>query len=431
MAKSTRGCPLLPNLPTSGVDIELITTGSELLLGRVLNTHQQWLGTQLDAHGWTLTRQVTIPDTAPAIEGAVREALERATLIITTGGLGPTADDITRGRIAALLGLPLREDPSVREHITTIFQRIRRPMPESVFAQAQVPQGATILQNARGTAPGLFLKYQNTHLLMLPGPPRELRPMFTSQALPLLREHCPPASPATTRILKIAGMGESLVEEKVSPPLSELAGLDIGYCARNGEVDLRLRASDPTLIDQAETLVRKTIGPFIFGVDDDTLEQHIIERLTQRGETLALAESCTGGHLANRLTNIPGASAVLHAGHVTYSNTAKQTILGVEGDTLSEHGAVSQPTARAMAEGARGLHGTTYALATTGIAGPGGGTKDKPVGTVHIALTTPTETHAIQRHNPVDRATFKFVATQQALDLLRTHLPKPKSQPRA
>jgi nicotinamide-nucleotide amidase len=413
--------------------IELINTGSELLLGLVLNTHQQWVCRELNNHGWDVARQVTVADSGPAIEDAVREGLSRADLIITTGGLGPTTDDITRDRIAALLGSELREDASVRAHITAFFERIQRPMPKSVLVQALVPEGAQILPNAHGTAPGLFFELcpnpfgdgqEPGWLIMLPGPPRELRPMFADQVLPLIRDKCPPPIRMNTRTLKAAGIGESMVEEKISELLQPLvaAGLEIGYCARSGEVDIRLRAADTILTEQAEGKIRDAIGQHIFGIDNEKLEQNIIRLLTDRKETLVVAESCTGGYLANRLTNVPGASAVFLAGLVTYSNEAKQIVLGVKAGTLAAHSAVSAVVAREMAEGARNRHGATYALATTGIAGPGGGTLEKPVGTVHIALATPDGTHTINPCNTVDRETFKFVTSQQALDLLRGKL---------
>ena len=404
--------------------IELINTGSELLLGHVLNTHQQWICRELNNHGWDVVRQVTVADTGPAIENAVREGLSRADLIITTGGLGPTADDITRDRIAALLDSKLLEDASVRNHITAFFERIQRPMTESVLVQALVPEGAQILPNAHGTAPGLFFELCPNPfgdgqgpgwLLVLPGPLRELRPMFVDQVLPLIRDKCPPPTRMITRTLRAAGIGESMVEEKISGLLRPLveAGLEIGYCARSGEVDIRLRAADTTLIEQAEGTIRDAIGKHIFGVDNEKLEQNIVRILTDRKETLVVA---------NRLTNVPGASAVFLAGLVTYSNEAKQVVLGVKAGTLATHGAVSEVTAREMAEGARNRHGATYALATTGIAGPGGGSQEKPVGTVHIALATPDGTHTINPCNPVDRETFKFVTSQQALELLRGKL---------
>ncbi len=413
--------------------VELINTGSELLLGHVLNTHQQWICRELNNHGWDVARQVTVADAGPAIEDAVREGLSRADLVITTGGLGPTTDDITRDRIAALLGSELREDASVRSHIGAFFKRNQRLMPESVLVQALVPEGAQILPNAHGTAPGLFFELCPNPfddgqgpgwLIMLPGPPRELRPMFIDQVLPILCDKCPPPTRMITRTLRAAGIGESMVEEKIRGllwPLVE-AGLKIGYCARSGEVDIRLRAADASLIEQAEDTIRGAIGQNIFGVDDEKLEQNIIRLLTDRKETLVVAESCTGGYLANRLTNVPGASAVFLAGFVTYSNEAKQIALGVKDETLAVHGAVSEVAACEMAEGTRNRHGATYALATTGIAGPGGGTPEKPVGTVHIALATPDGTHTINPCNTADRETFKFVTSQQALDLLRKKL---------
>ena len=413
--------------------IELINTGSELLLGHVLNTHQQWICRELSDLGWKVSRQVTVADTGPEIEAAVRVGLSRSDLVITTGGLGPTADDITRDRIAALLGCELCEDASVRDHITSSFKRIKRPMPDSVFLQALVPEGAKILQNSHGTAPGLFFELHSNPfgngstpgwLLMLPGPPRELRPMFTEQVLPLLREKCPPQKIIKTRVLKITGIGESSVERSIADPLQSLvdAGLEIGFCARSGAVDIRLLAADSNIIEQAEGIIRDTIGQHIFGVDDEKLEQNIVRLLQKRKETLVVAESCTGGYLANRLTNVPGASAVFLAGLVTYDNEAKQIALGVKAESLATYGAVSEVIACEMAEGARNRHNATYALAATGIAGPGGGALDKPVGTVHIALATSGTTRSTTYHNVFERETFKFVTSQQALELLRCEL---------
>jgi len=413
--------------------IELINTGSELLLGQVLNTHQQWICRELNNHGWDVDRQVTISDDGPAIEKAVREGLSRADLVITTGGLGPTTDDITRDHIAALLGSELREDATVRAHITDFFERIQRPMPESVLVQALVPEGAQILPNAHGTAPGLLFELcpnpigdgqRPGWLIMLPGPPRELRPMFADQVLPILHDKCPPPTNMITRTLKAASIGESVVEQQISRSLQPLvkSGLQIGYCARSGEVDIRLRAIDMTLVEQAESTIRDAIGQYIFGVDNEKLEQNIVHLLEKRNETLVVAESCTGGYLANRLTNVPGASAVFLSGLVTYSNEAKQISLGVKAGTLVAHGAVSEVTALEMAEGARNRYCATYAIATTGIAGPSGGTPEKPVGTVYIALASPDGTHAINSCNAIDRETFKFLTSQQALDLLRKKL---------
>ncbi|HIG81276.1 MAG TPA: nicotinamide-nucleotide amidohydrolase family protein, partial [Verrucomicrobiales bacterium] len=246
---------------------------------------------------------------------------------------------------------------------------------------------------------------------------------------PLLAEKLPPENPITTRTLKTIGIGETTVEQRITPALTEwiAAGLEIGYCARAGEVDVRLTASGEggvERITQAEAIVREKLGPRIYGVDDEQLEEILIRQLTASGQTLAVAESCTGGLLAHRLTNVPGASAVFLAGHCTYSNAAKQNTLGVLPGTLAEHGAVSESVARQMAEGARAKHGADYALATTGIAGPDGGTAEKPVGTVFIACATAQGTDVVNACFATDRVTFKQLVVQQALNELRLNICK-------
>lgn len=410
--------------------IEIINTGSELMLGRVLNTHQQWLCRQFADLGYHVERQVAVDDSGPAIQGAVREALSRAELIVVTGGLGPTSDDRTRDLIAALLGRTLREDSSVVAHIESFFATRKRPMPASTRIQAMVPDGAGVLMNAHGTAPGLAIEPATGTgivaqlLVMLPGPPRELRPMFTTQVVPLLREKFPLPAPFICRTLKTTGMGESQVEEKIAGSLKYLtdAGMDLGYCARIGEVDVRFvaRGVDASQrVAEAERITRELLGALVFAADDEELEQTIVRLLTERKQTLALAESCTGGAIADRITNVPGASAVFLAGLVTYSNEAKQKFLGVGAETLTAHGAVSEATVREMAEGARHTTGADFSIAVTGIAGPGGGTPEKPMGTVWIGVASGTTTLAQRRFNPFDRETFKNVTSQHALDLLR------------
>jgi len=413
--------------------IELINTGSELMLGRVLNTHQQWLCRRLSDLGYVVARQVAVADAGRDIQTAVREALGRADLVLTTGGLGPTSDDLTRDLVAQLLGKQLHEDGAVLEHIKGFFSLRRRPMLERTRVQAQVPEGALVLPNPHGTAPGLALEVQPnpfrpgaaaSWLVMLPGPPRELRPMFSDSVIPLLQRVLPAQTDFVCRTLRATGIGESSVEEHVGKQLLPLvaAGLDLGYCARPGQVDIRLAARGATAgttVRAAEGIVRERLGAFIYAEDDEEQEAVIIRLLTGRKATLALAESCTGGGLAHRLTNVPGASAVLLAGLVTYSNDAKQKFLGVQSETLAQHGAVSEPVAREMAEGARRQTGADYALSITGIAGPSGGTPDKPVGTVFIGLAGPCGIVVERQLNPLDRETFKQVTCQQALELLR------------
>ena len=413
--------------------IELINTGTELLLGRTANTHQQWLGCRLADLGYRVARQATVSDTGPEIEQALREALARADLILVTGGLGPTSDDLTREQVAALLGRPLRLDAGVRAHIERFFALRDRPMPAGNEVQALVPEGARVLWNPLGTAPGLAIEARPnpfrrdgapSWLVLLPGPPRELQPMFNDTVVPLLRERLPPAEDSVSRTLRTVGVGESLVQARIAEPLRPLVatGLELGYCAHPGQVDVRLAARGPEaarLVRPAEETVRGLLGEHIFTAADEELETVVVRLLTERRQTLALTESCTGGCLAHRLTNVPGASAVFQAGLVTYSNAAKERLLGVRAETLARHGAVSEAVAREMAEGARRGNETDYAVAVTGIAGPGGGSAAKPVGTVFLALASARATVAEHHLNLWDRETFKQVSANQALDLLR------------
>ncbi|MCS1410723.1 MAG: Nicotinamide-nucleotide amidohydrolase PncC [Verrucomicrobia subdivision 3 bacterium] len=414
------------------MQIELINTGSELLLGRVLNTHQQWIGRRLADLGYEVARQIAVPDTGDAIRQAVAEALSRSDLIITTGGLGPTSDDRTRDLIAELLNRSLTENIDVMRHITGFFKRRNRPMPDSVKVQALIPEGAKVLMNQCGMAPGLAMTdssfgNKKRFLLMLPGPPSELRPMFDQQALPWLQDDVFRPVGFACRTLRSTGIGESRVEEQLRERLDHLVeqGLEIGYCARKGEVDVRIIARG----DGAEALVAKAIdatrelfGRSIYGEDDDCLEEVIVRILTDAGKTLTVAESCTGGYLAHRLTNVPGASKVFDSGLVTYSNEAKMRLLGVLSKTLEEHGAVSEATAGEMADGARQKAGTDYAISVTGIAGPTGGTAEKPVGTAFIGVATRESTTVLKCFNPVERESFKHMTSQQAFEMLRREL---------
>jgi nicotinamide-nucleotide amidase len=418
------------------VNIELINTGSELLLGRVLNSHQQWICRQLADRGHSVVRQVAVPDTAADITLAVREALARNDGVITTGGLGPTSDDLTRQEIAQLLERPLRLDLKVLGQIELFFTQRNRPMPSSTTVQAMVPEGAMVLSNAYGTAPGLLLELdpnpfqlpgRPAWLAMLPGPPRELRPLFTSQFLPWLLARHPDTQRPAACTLRTVGIGESQVEQLIATPLAPLVqeGLELGYCARPGEVDIRLIARGleaDRMVQRAQDIVRACVGDHIYGQDDDELDAVVIQLLRDRQRSIVVAESCTGGFLAHRLTNVPGASKVFLGGFVTYSNESKQSCLGVRPETLDAHGAVSDQTACEMATGARNRLQADYALAITGIAGPDGGTPGKPVGTAFVAIATARRNHALRLLNPIERPTFKQVVSQQALELLRRTL---------
>lgn len=415
--------------------IEIINTGSELMLGNVLNTHQQWLCKQLADVGWIVERQTAISDDGKSICNAVRESLGRAELVIVTGGLGPTSDDITRDEISKLLNRPLAVDAAVKKHIVDFFAKRGREAPAQTLVQSQVPEGAIVMTNQHGTAPGLawvldpnpFRESSRAVLLMLPGPPRELKPMFTAQSLPWLKTVLSTPVSFAVRTLRSTGIGESDVEANIAGPLAKLVahGLVIGYCARTGEVDVRLSARGDHakgIVLEAEQIVRTLLGAAFYGIDEERIEEVIIRQCTNGGQTLALAESCTGGLIAHRLTNISGASAVLKVSWVTYSAQSKLSLLGVSERTLAEHGAVSEAVAREMAEGARLNSKADYAIAVTGYAGPDGGTDVDPVGTVYIALASQGGTQVSRRVNRYERETFKHVTAQQALELLRREL---------
>ena len=402
---------------------EVINTGSELLLGLVVNTHLAYLAGELAPCGITIARQVCVPD-GPPIKEALERALDRADVVFTTGGLGPTSDDITREAAAELLALPLLPDEAILSGIRERFARRGLPMAERVARQAMVPVGTEVLPNPNGTAPGLYFpptvlaNRRARHLFLLPGPPRELRPMTKDYVLPKLKATLPPSSQRERRIYRLTGIGESQVEERIGKKLEERGEFDVGYCARPSEVDFRL-IGPANALAEVEPEIRAILGEWIYS-DGDTLEAAIVHLLREKKLTLATAESCTGGSLAGRITDVPGSSEVFLAGYVTYSNEAKEKTLGVPADLLAAHGAVSEPVAAAMAEGARRVSGADFALSTTGIAGPGGGTESKPVGTVYIGLASAGHPTIVRRcYFPLDRITFKHMTTSAALDLLR------------
>lgn len=405
--------------------VELINTGSELMLGFTINSHHAYIARQLAVIGLRLDRQTTVADDRQEMSGAVAEALQRSDVLIITGGLGPTSDDFTRDIVAELLNCPLVLDEEVARSIKERYSRRNLRMPDSVNVQALVPAGATVLQNRNGTAPGLVIEHNNKLLVLLPGPPRELNPMMDNQVMPLLKERFKDRPRFVCRTFKVAGLPESIVEAKVAPVLAGLPDIELGYCARMGEVEVRIIALAIALADQAEQGIRDVLGNNIIGTGESRLEEVVVTMLTAAHKTLVVAESCTGGLIANRLTNVSGSSAVFLNGWVTYSNAAKMRDLGVREGTLNEFGAVSEQVAREMAAGARTRSAADYALSATGIAGPTGGTPDKPVGLLYIGLATRQRT-VVQRHQfTLDRETFKSFASQLALDLLRRELLSP------
>ena len=369
--------------------VEVINTGTELLLGNTINTHLGFLGETLFPLGIRIQRQVCIPD-GDEIRVAMEEAIPRSDVILVTGGLGPTSDDITREIVAELFGMELAEDPAITEEIRAYMASRGRDMKPDNRRQAMVPRGAVVLHNPHGTAPGLYFpsdSAERPHVYLLPGPPRELRPMVKELVIPRLRELLGDTNPPKVRGLKFFGVGESEVSFHLEHKLAEIDDLEIGYCARPGEVDLRCIGSEAAL-DRAQEIATEILPRELFSTDGSTMEEVVVQSLIAKGQVIATAESCTGGFIANRITNVSGASSVLNRSFVTYANEAKAALLGVSEQDLSDHGAVSEPVARQMAEGCVRASGADHALAVTGIAGPTGGTDEKPVGTVFIGIAS-------------------------------------------
>ncbi|MEM6885950.1 MAG: competence/damage-inducible protein A [Verrucomicrobiota bacterium] len=410
------------------MQIELITTGTELLIDRV-NTHAVYLGQELQQLGTRLARQTSVGD-GDEIAPVLEEALSRSDIILVTGGLGPTSDDLTRDIAARLLERELVYQSEIEAHIRYYFDRISKVPPESVFRQALVPEGAEVLHNAHGTAPGLMLETNAKQIFLLPGPPRELKPMWTKTVMPKLKNRLGDCARTASYKCLVGGIGESAVQERVEQPLQQqVPGIDIAYCASPGKVELRLNHTDAAALDQAVIWVKAELKRAIHAENGIRQEQAVVEMAMEKQLKLATAESCTGGLVAHRLTNVSGASAVLERGFVTYSNEAKQEQIGVPAELIASEGAVSPEVAAAMACGALKHSQADLAVSLTGIAGPTGGTDEKPVGLVYlgIAYRPAGEKNriifrSIKKHLVPERETFKNMASDVALDLLRRRL---------
>ncbi|MDW8051839.1 MAG: competence/damage-inducible protein A [Armatimonadota bacterium] len=402
--------------------VEVVSIGTELLLGQIVDTNAAWLSARLAEIGVSLYRRSTVGDNLERIVSALREALSRADGVIAIGGLGPTDDDLTREAIATVIGEPLVLDEAEAARIKAFFAARGREATERQLRQAMRPVNAQPLPNPYGTAPGLYAEWQGKLIFALPGPPNEFQPMVTEQVLPRLAARTG-GRVIRSRVLRLCGIGESDAEAQLhdlitseNPTLAPLAKL--------GEVHFRItaRADSPEAADQLisamEHRVRERLGAYIYGTDETTLEQVVVHKLIEVGQSLAVAESCTGGLLGHRITNVPGSSEVFIGGVICYSNALKQALLGVPEEVLATHGAVSEPTARAMAEGVRQRLGSHWGIGITGIAGPGGGTPTKPVGLVYIGISDPTATVVRYQVFPGDRETVKYRATQYALWLL-------------
>ncbi len=410
------------------MNLEIVTIGDELLLGFTIDTNAAHLAREFATLGVRIVRRTTCGDDSAAIAEAVRDALNRTGAVITTGGLGPTADDMTKPAIASIFGRGMVLDEDILSALEQRWlTRFGHELPASNRQQAMVPEACTILPNRHGSAPGIWLEDEKKRwVVMLPGVPREMRGMLADTVLPHLRDRLPVEGPVIhARTLRTANIAESALADKLGELARGVQGLSLAYLPGNDGVDLRLtsyslpaRETETTLTEAAQ-LVRDKVGRFIYGEGDDDLAALMLAECATRGLTLAVAESCTGGMLGMRLTAVPGSSRVVQGGTIAYANAVKVHELGVSPGDLDAHGAVSEPVARAMATGARLRFGTNIGLGITGVAGPDGGTPEKPVGTVWVAVDLDGEVHAVRAILPGDRSEIRYRAAQLALDRLR------------
>jgi nicotinamide-nucleotide amidase len=406
---------------------EILSVGTELLLGEIDDTNASFISRRLAALGVDVHLRHTVGDNLERMLQILTTARRRAQVIILSGGLGPTPDDLTREALAELTQRPLQTTPEAEFRLHQFFAARGRVPSNADLKQASAPRGAELLDNPVGTAPGIWLEHQDVIYVAVPGPPPEMREMIDNQVLPRLRERVRGEGGGVlyTRFLRLNTYGESQVADLLSDLLARQTDPSMALYASPGEVRLRLATKAPDeatamrTILPAEQEVRARLGAAVYGVDDETMEVALGQALMAAGATVALAESCTGGLVASRITDVPGASRYFLAGYVTYSNEAKTDVLGVDPQLLAEHGAVSEEVARAMAEGARRRSGADFAAAITGIAGPGGGTPEKPVGTVYIAVADAQGTEVVHNQWGGSRAQFKQRVSQLTLDLLR------------
>ncbi|HEV2914504.1 MAG TPA: competence/damage-inducible protein A [Pyrinomonadaceae bacterium] len=406
---------------------EIIAIGSELLTPDRTDTNSLWLTEQLNGIGVEVKLKTVVGDDDARLEEAIRDSLKRSRVVITTGGLGPTEDDITRKIAARALGRRLLFNEKVLEAISLKFERMGRGMPEINSRQAMVIQGAEILDNPNGTAPGMYIEHNNCAVVLLPGPPREMRPMFQTFVRPKLAAQAGDVR-VVRRILRVAGMGESAVDERIAPIYRQYRNPQTTILFNRSEIEIRLTAQAKTetdaelLLDGLAGQIEEQLGHAIFAFRGEKMEEVVGLRLAVGGFSLAVAESCTGGLIAQRLTEVPGSSVYFKEGVVAYSNDAKIRSLGVDSELIRQHGAVSGAVAEAMAEGIRHRADTDFGLSVTGIAGPGGATEEKPVGLVFIALSDDAHTEHRKLMLPGDRHLIRWRASQAALDLLRRRL---------
>lgn len=405
--------------------VELISVGTELLLGNIVNTNTQFLAEKCALLGLSMYHQVVVGDNRERLAEVIRTALKRSDVIILTGGLGPTEDDLTKEVCAEVMGFPLEEDAHTRERLEQYFKNsIYKEIPENNWKQAIIPVGAIVLDNGNGTAPGLILEKYGKSAILLPGPPSELYPLFMNQVFPYLQKMQPEV--IRSQMIKVCGMGESQVEDKILDLINKQGNPTIATYAKTGEVHIRVtaKAADEEeakkLVKPVVKEIKSRLGDYVYTTrEDETLEMAVVKLLQKYELTVTTAESCTGGLLAGRIVNVPGASEVFNEGFITYSNKAKRKNLDVSKSTLKKYGAVSEQTAKEMATGGVFATDSDACVAVTGIAGPDGGTEEKPVGLVYIATYMKDKVNVEKYQFKGNRAKIREQAVVKGLDLLR------------
>ena len=406
---------------------EIIAVGSELLTPVKTDTNSLWLTAKLNDIGIEVKLKTIVGDDAARLEEVIRDAIKRSDVVITTGGLGPTEDDRTRQISAKAISRELVYHDELEAQLRERFSRWGRGMPEINKRQAYVIDGSTVLPNPNGSAAGMLVKLENKFLVVLPGPPREMQPMFENYVLEMLHEAAGEIV-VKRRLLRVVGMGESAVDEVIAPIYTSYPQVETSILFNKSEIEVHLSARSESegeaksVVDEVATKIVEALGKALFAENGEKMEEIVGELLRQKGKTLSVAESCTGGLIAKRLTEVPGSSDYFMEGVVSYSNEAKIRTLNVPRETIEEFGAVSSQTAEAMAVGMRARAATDYALSVTGIAGPGGGSEEKPVGTVFIGLADESGVRSIKIVLPGDRYLIRWRSSQAALDYLRRRL---------
>ena len=409
---------------------EIVSTGTELLLGETINTSAHYVAGKLSSLGIEVDYHTTVGDNPERLEQVLRQAIGRSDLVITTGGLGPTVDDLTKELVAKVMDIKMELDASSLDQIKQFFGRRKAPMPKNNEKQAYFPQASKILPNPIGTAPGAIIEKNGKTVIILPGPPFEMTPMFDNYVWPELQQTIKPdAERMNERVLKVFGMVESAIED-VLVDLMGLPNLSMALLAKRAEMHIRLvaRSSEKTseeavkALDNAEAEIRRLLGNKVFGRDQETMLGIVGQLLKDKKYTIATAESCTGGLLGANFTHEPGSSEFYLGGVISYSNSLKQMLLGVSEESLTKHGAVSEEVAKEMAQGIRAKAGSDLAISTTGIAGPDGGSDEKPVGLVYIGLATPEGVTAEKIQLYGERESVRQLTVQAALNKVRLHM---------